>query len=110
MTEVYSGERLFAEARVDNLLSEGKIYGAIVIALNYSVSFETKMRLLEKCVEQKMINILKDGINGEKRPIPVKSLSIKIIEKFLKICLENKGTNKVPSFIIQPKHYKRIKA
>jgi tRNA A37 threonylcarbamoyladenosine dehydratase len=109
MPEVYSAERLCAETRISNLLNEDNLYGAIVIALNYSVSIETKTRLLEQCVEQKLINILNDGVNGQKRPTLIKSLKIRTIEKFLEICLKTKGATKTPSFIVLTKHYKRIK-
>ena len=110
MTEVYSGERLFSETRIDNLLNEGNLYGAIIIALNYSVSFETKMRLLEMCVEQNKIKILTNGINT-KKPIPVKFLNIRTIEKFLAVCLEIKGSKEIPRFIVQKsKYYKTTKA
>jgi len=98
-------ERDRGEKRANELLQEKKIYGAIIICLNYPVPKKTLTSTLKACSEAGKIEIFghKEGYR-----INIEILSRNTMENLLGIVLAYKDTGKTYKAIIQKKKPKTI--
>jgi hypothetical protein len=79
-----------ADERVQTLLHEKKIYGAIDICLNFPVSEYVLINVLEICSQEKLIEIWGDR---EGYRINIKSLSRSTVKVLLKTIYQLAETN-----------------
>lgn len=100
----YEIERDYGESRVNELLKENNLYGAILICVNYPVTKEAMIRTLKACSRALLIEI----VDHKRNNVDIEKLSKDMIEKFLKIVLTYKNVGKKYKAIIQKKIPKTI--
>jgi len=103
MSLLYELERDYGERRVNELLKENNLYGAVFICLNYPVPLESMISTLKSCSPQLIKVIGKDGDQ-----INLGALSKNMAKKLIKIINEYKDVGKPYTAIIERKKSKTI--
>ena len=103
--DLQSIKKDYGERRVRELLDENKIYGAIIICLDYPVSEAVMAEVLKKCSENNKIEIRgsKEGYR-----ININTLGKKTIEGLLRIVLAYEDVGKKYKAIIERKQAKAL--